>query len=186
MLVGCGKAQFKSLIQTRNIRTTLRLGSRTSVPILRMHFSKTNISLKIKKKKKSWSCLTTMLKQVPPTFFNSAKTVATTKRLEKAFIQCKQYQYSTNSTSGRCSKQAEIQSYVSRKPRCASCWKGKAPPRAPLWAGDILTLNSLAMAMVRCIHRWHQVVLVPQTEACKVVKDDHVHSAEHASCISVS
>lgn len=94
-----------------------------------------------------------MLKQVPPLFFNSAKTVTTTKRLEKAFIQHKQYQYSTNSTSGRCSKQAEIQSYVSRKPRCLSCGKGKIPPWAPLWASDVLTPNSLAMAVVCYIHR---------------------------------
>lgn len=127
-----------------------------------------------------------MLKQVSPHFFwIQQKRVATTKRLEKAFIQHKQYQYSTNSTSGRCSKQTEIQSYVSKKPRSLFCWKGKIPPWVPLWAADVLTPICLAVALVLSIHRWYQTVLAPQTEPCKVVKDDHGHHKEHANCILI-
>lgn len=75
---------------------------------------------------------------------------------------------------------------MSKKPRSLSCWKGKIPPWAPLWAGDVLTPNSLAVTLVLSIHRWHHTVLAPQTEPCKVVKNDHVHHTEHANCILIS
>lgn len=145
--------QLENLIQTRNIRTALGFGSCTSVPVLKMHFFKTNISLKIKKIIIIRSHHNAWTSTPPHLFLNSAKRVATTKRLEKAFIQHKQDQYSTNSTSGRCSKQAEIQSYMFKKPRSLSCWKGKIAPWVPLWAGDVLTPNSLAVALVLSIYR---------------------------------
>ena len=121
-------------------------------------FFKINISLKIKKNcdHVSPQCFS----KYPPLCSSSAETVTTTKRLEKGFIQYKQYQYSTNNSSGRCNKHKEIQSYVSGK---LVLLEGENPSLVSSMTSDVLTMSSLALAMVRHICREHQVVLAPQT-----------------------